>query len=334
MNRLRAMVLAAGFGTRLTPLTDERAKPACPVLDRPLIHFPLSRLAALGVREAVVNLHHQPETVRRALEPAPFGLSIQPIVEPEILGTGGGLKNARARLGDADAIALLNGDTILDEDLSQLVEAHRRGGALATLLLLDDPRAARYGAVEVDAGGAIVRFGGRGDRAGERRGLFAGAHILSPAIFDAMPDESVFCLVRQVYEPLLAARPGAVRGWFGRGRFFDLGTPADYLDAQWSLLERVTPFEFLIAGLEQRESGVWASPTARVARDVSLRAPVLIGAGATVAAGAVIGPRAVIGSGANVAAGSTLSDGVVWDGATAVGRHTHAVVTPNLTVSV
>jgi NDP-sugar pyrophosphorylase family protein len=151
MNGLKAMVLAAGHGVRLAPLTNELAKPACPVCNHPLIHFPLSRLASIGVKDVVVNLHHLPATVERAIENQPhphpvagrgrsaaghrdtcgtaalgcgprgaassaptrggsFGLSVHTVFEAKILGTGGGLKNARSLLAGAETILLLNGD--------------------------------------------------------------------------------------------------------------------------------------------------------------------------------------------------------------------------------
>jgi mannose-1-phosphate guanylyltransferase len=328
------MVLAAGHGVRLAPLTEEKAKPACPALNRPIIHFPLRQVGALRPDRVVVNLHHLPETVAAALEPPPFGLAVRTIYEPAILGTGGGLKNARALLDGAETIVLLNGDTIAETELSALVAEHRRTGALATMLLLDDPRVARYGAVEVAPDGAVTDIAGLLARPGVRRGLFAGAHILSPEIFAVMPPDAAICIIRQVYLPLIAGRRGAVRAAFGAGRFFDLGAPADYLEAQWALLDDAGPFAFVRDGLQEIAPGVWSDPTADLSPLAVIRPPALIGHAAVVDAGASIGPYAVIGARARVSAGPPIDHTVIWEEAIARGPLSHAIVTPRATVAV
>lgn len=317
MTVLSAMVLAAGYGTRLRPLTEEIAKPVCPVVNRPLLYFPLWRLARLGVTEAVINRHHRPESLDPLLAEPPFGLRLRPVFEPAILGTGGGLKNARPLLENAETIVLLNGDTIGEADLAPALEQHRRSGALATLLLLDDDRIVRYGAVETDAAGAVLDIADFTHRRGERRGFFTGAHLLSPEIFRYLPSDEVFCIVRQAYQPLLAARPGRVRAVYGTGRFFDLGRLEDYLAANWSLLDDPGPFDFL----------------PRPAATENFRPPVLRGEGALVADGASLGPYVVLGDRARVESGVRLERTVVWPGAVARESAADAVITPRRVVS-
>jgi len=317
------MVLGAGFGTRLQPLTHTLAKPACPVLGRPLIEFTLSQLAPLNPRTVVVNLHHLPDTLRACLDPAPFGLPIQTLFEPEILGTGGGLKNARDRLADADVVLLLNGDTICDADLAALLAAHRKSDALATLLLLDDPRTAKYGAVEVDDGSAIVDFAELRGQRGVRRGLFVGAHALSPRLFDFLPNDDVFCIVRHAYVPLLESRPGAVRAHFAGARFFDLGTPYDYLLGQWALLDDPGGFTFALNGVRESSAQVWSEKPPRVTRP-----PVWIAPDALVDDEAVLGPYVIVGHGAHVGPAARLHHCIVWPGASVDRELDQAIITP------
>ena len=155
------MVLAAGLGTRMRPLTLLRAKPALPVLDRPLIAFTLERLARSGVRDVIVNLHHLPESVTGALGGGRrFGLRIRYVHEPRILGTGGGPRAVRDFFG-REPFLLVNGDVYFELDLRQLVARHRASGALATLALrrLPDPRA--YSTVVSDRRGRILSIAGR-----------------------------------------------------------------------------------------------------------------------------------------------------------------------------
>jgi len=157
---MKAMVLAAGLGLRMRPLTLLRAKPVLPVLDRPLIAFTLERLARAGVREAVVNLHHLPETVRAALGSGRrFGLRILYVHEPEILGTGGGPRAVRECLGRGEVL-LVNGDMYFDFDLRELVARHRRSGAAATLALRRHPEPGAYSTVVTDRRGRILSIAG------------------------------------------------------------------------------------------------------------------------------------------------------------------------------
>ncbi|MGB8511041.1 MAG: nucleotidyltransferase family protein, partial [Pyrinomonadaceae bacterium] len=106
---MRAMILAAGYGTRLWPLTIDRAKPAIPFMGRPLVGYVAEYLAAYGCRDVVVNLHHRPESVREALgDGSRFGVRLHYVEEPTILGTSGALDNARALL-DGDTFIVING---------------------------------------------------------------------------------------------------------------------------------------------------------------------------------------------------------------------------------
>ena len=148
---MKAMVLAAGLGTRMRPLSDLLAKPALPVLNRPLLHWTLELLARHGIRDVLVNTHHRPETVERAVGSGRrFGLRVRYAHEPEILGSGGGPRKVRAFLGDEPAL-LVNGDCVFDFDLTRLVRRHRRSGALATLALKPNPDPRRYRPVVCDA---------------------------------------------------------------------------------------------------------------------------------------------------------------------------------------
>jgi len=151
---MKAMVLAAGLGLRMRPLTLLRAKPALPVLDRPLMQFTLERLARAGVRDVVVNLHHLPESVVEALGPGRrYGLRIHYSREPEILGTGGGPRAVRDFFG-REPFLLVNGDVFFDFDLRALVARHLASGAVATLALRPQPDARSYSPVSRPSGAA------------------------------------------------------------------------------------------------------------------------------------------------------------------------------------
>jgi NDP-sugar pyrophosphorylase family protein len=299
------MILAAGRGERMRPLSLLRAKPALPVVNRPLLDHTLELLARNGVREVLVNLHHLPQTVRRALSPAP-GQSVRYCLERRLLGTGGGPRRVVDLLGDAPFL-LVNGDVVFDFDLAGLVRRHLRSGAEATLALRPNPDPRRYGPVMTDPRGRVVSLPGSPRRAG-RISLFAGVHVLHPRLLrELRPGASD--MVRDLYASLL--RDGRrVQGVRVAGRWWDFGTPRLYLESQGAML-RLPAY---------RRQAVHPSarihPSARVARSV-LGEDVSVGEGAEVV-GSVVWAGTRIGRGASVR-GAILAGGVLGNAGRAEG---------------
>lgn len=187
---MRAMILAAGLGTRLLPLTDARAKPALPVRGVPMIAYALRWLRQNGVTEVAINLHHLPETVRSAAEAwCPAGLCLQFSVETELLDTGGGIRRVANFLRESDPSIVIAGDMLFDLDLGREIARHRRRRWRATLLLRDDPRSAVFGSIGIDDAGSIRRIATRFDLGGETaKGLYTSVNLFSPEAFDSMPE--------------------------------------------------------------------------------------------------------------------------------------------------
>jgi len=207
---VRAMILAAGKGTRLRPLTDSVPKPLVEVAGRPMIGFPLQLVREAGIHDVVINLHHLGHMIRDRLgDGATCGLRIQYSEEDPILDTGGGIAAARRWL-NGDTFALLNADTYVDLRLDEVVAVHRRTGALATMVVRPDPEARRRDAAYVDAGGRLWSLLGAhapqapAGLAGCERMMYAGVMILEPRIFEYLP-AGVYSVTRDVYPRLLAA---------------------------------------------------------------------------------------------------------------------------------
>jgi NDP-sugar pyrophosphorylase family protein len=220
-----AMVFAAGLGTRLAPLTDRVPKALLEIGGRPMVEYPLRMLAAAGVEQVIVNLHHLGEQIRARLgDGARYGLRIRYSPEDPILDTGGAVARARPLLGD-EPFAIANCDALLDADLGALWRFHEERGALATLVVRSDPNAERYGALDLDSTGIVRRFLGKPesvDRPLERR-MFCGVHVLSPDIFAHLPAMRVFSITRDVYVPLVVS--GArLWGFDYQGYWRDVGT--------------------------------------------------------------------------------------------------------------
>jgi NDP-sugar pyrophosphorylase family protein len=225
------MVLAAGLGTRLRPLTDAVPKALLDVGGRPMIEYALRMLAAVGVEEVVVNLHHLGEMIRSALGSGQrYRLRIRYSPEDPILDTGGAIARARPLLGD-ETFFVVNCDALVDPDLSGLAAFHQSRGALATLLVRKDPRADRYGAIDIDPRGRIRRFLGRPGWVEEplERRMFCGVHVISPEIFERMAGGEAFSITRDTYASLIES--GApLYGFPYDGYWRDLGTAVE-LDA-------------------------------------------------------------------------------------------------------
>jgi mannose-1-phosphate guanylyltransferase len=319
---LAGMVLCAGLGTRLRPLTERLPKPAVPVCGLPLVRFALARLAGAGVRRAVVNTHHLAGPMADAARASAGALGLDLAVSHEavIAGTGGALREARRHLAGAEAIVLWNGDVLFDLDLGPVLAAHRASGALATMVLAPMPEGERYAPVEVDLAGSVRRIAGHGPGGDGLSPLhFTGVHVLAPALLDAVPDQPFACDInRHVYPPLLGA--GRVRGHLGPGYWNDAGTPRRYLEANLDLLRgRIPPSRLHGAnpfeGLRPLgKAGVWIAPDAQVDPGAALEAPALLGPRSRVESGATVGPGAVVGSGCRVAAGASVRESVLWDG--------------------
>ena len=315
MDGVVGMVLAAGLGTRLRPLTDLLPKPAVPVAGLPLLQFALARMRAAGARRAVVNAHHLAGEMERVAEEAGRGAGLEVAIshEPVIAGTGGALRQARSLLGEARAVVLWNGDVLFDLDLEGVLAAHRASGALSTMVLAPMPPGANYATVEVDRSMAVRRIAGHGPGGADLLPLhFTGVHVLSPDLLDRVPGEPFACDVnRHVYPPLLER--GQVRAVVAGGYWNDLGTPARYLQANLDVLTGAAPV--LLQGAEPfaalREAGsrAWVAPDAEVDAGATLVGPVLVGRGCRVPAGAWV-ERAVLWPGTELRPGERLVDAV------------------------
>jgi NDP-sugar pyrophosphorylase family protein len=222
----KAMVLAAGLGTRLRPLTDATPKALLEIGGRPMIEYPLRMLARAGVDEVVVNLHHLAEQVRAALgDGSRYGLRIHYSAEDPVLDTGGAIARARPLL-DGEPFAVANCDALLDPDLAAAWSLHQREDALVTLVVREDPEAERYGALDLDPTGRVKRLLGQPAQVSGpfARRMFCGIHLVSPRLFAHMPTRAVFSITRDVYAALV--RQGApIFGFDHRGYWRDLGTP-------------------------------------------------------------------------------------------------------------
>jgi NDP-sugar pyrophosphorylase family protein len=252
-----ALVLTAGLATRLRPLSLVRAKAALPVAGIPLVHRILRSLSAGGVTDAVLNLHHLPHTLTKVVgDGRDFGVRVRYSWEVPVLGPAGGPRRAVPLLGST--FLIINGDTLTDLDVAALVADHRRSGALVTMAVVLNTEPDKYSGLSASDDGALTGFAKRG--APDNAFHFIGVQVADAEAFASVPPNVPF-ETSTLYTSLIASRPGSIRVYKATAEFFDIGTPADYLDTSLRLSDR-----------EGRQvlppSGARVAPSARVERSV------------------------------------------------------------------
>jgi mannose-1-phosphate guanylyltransferase len=240
-----ALVLTAGLGTRLQPLTFVRAKPAIPVAGQPLIRRIITWLAGQGVTELVLNLHHLPHTLTAAVgDGSDLGARVRYSWEqPLVLGSAGGPRRALPMLGPMagnDAFFLINGDTLTDLDLTELASAHDASDALVTLAVVPNREPHKYGGVLTAGDGRVTGFVPRGPDA-EGSSHFIGAQVARAEAFRPLPDGQAANSIGDAYNGLLASRPGCIRAYKCDAAFRDIGTTSDYWTTSFDSLGNRPP---------------------------------------------------------------------------------------------
>jgi len=282
---MKAMVLTAGLGTRLRPLTLERAKPAIPLLEKPLVLHLITKLVEENVTGFRLNLHHLPNTIETIFHSLPWGdLPVSFSYESKILGTAGGLK-ANESFFDDETFLMANGDIVMEFPLKEALAFHRQNEALATLILYPQSPPYSYYPIRIDEACLLRNFKNAcpgGDVRPETY-VFTGIHILEPEIFSLIPPGIPWEITDQVYSTAL--NEGAkILGFPVEGYWSDLGNPARYLGTQEELL-------------------IWtgSAPQGHVS------------AGAAVSPESAVGQFASIGDGCVVEAGARIENSILWE---------------------
>jgi NDP-sugar pyrophosphorylase family protein len=291
-----ALILTAGLGTRLRPLTGVRAKPAMPVAGVPMIARIIRWLAASGVTDVVMNLHHLPHTIT-ALIGDGSGLGVRARYSwehPEVLGSAGGPRQALDIIG-TDTFLVVNGDTLTDLDIHALCDAHRRHDALVTMAVTANPDPQHYGGLRVADDGAVLGVIPRGSGPSAH---FVGVQVVHRDAFADVPPATFANSVGDVYDRLIARRRGTVRAHVCQARFWDIGTVTDY----WA-----TSHEFMRTDADLRQPDIQVHDTASV-DDCIAWDDVRIGERCTLS-------RCIVTDGVHVAANSDFREAILLRGA-------------------
>jgi mannose-1-phosphate guanylyltransferase len=307
MRPLHAMVLTAGLGTRLRPLTLVRAKPAIPVAGQPMIRRIARWLAANGVTDIVLNLHHLPQTVTAVMgDGSDLGVRVRYSWEqPVVLGSAGGPRLALPIIG-TETFLLVNGDTLTDLDLTALVRVHEEADALVTMAVVTNVEPHRYGGLQIDSEGRVTGFVPRGSSA-EGTYHFIGVQVVRAEAFRTLASGEISRTVGGLYDEIVRRSPGSIRVSVSRARFWDIGTLSDY----WHTSQA---FEQSEGTPDVSGERVFVDPAATVTRSI-LWDDVHVGPGCHLDA-------CILADGVQVVAGSSYERSVI------IQANGHPMVTP------
>jgi len=305
------MLLAAGFGTRLRPITQWVPKPMMPVFGIPVIQHNIVQLREQGIKDFIVNLHHMPvHIIQHLKDGSDLGVRVQYSLEPTIMGTAGGIKKVENQLQDG-AFLVVNADTYRSLDLKALLRHHRRRGRAITLLLHQNPLLAPERAVWANKGGDVVRFLDlyRKDRSAGVPCDFLGVQVMEPQVLSFIPPDQPW-EVHRVYVRVLSSGR-RIGGFVQDGYWKDLGTPDDYRQIHVDTLDGKSPLKIPAV---QREPGIWLADGVMLGPTVRVEPPVFLGPAARVGTGARIGPHTVLGRHCVIEPGARVARSILWDG--------------------
>jgi len=302
---MKAMVLAAGLGTRLKPITFELPKPMVPVLDRPVMAHIVGMLWRQGFDQLIANVHHYPDTIQGY-----FGDRLEYRHEDELLGTAGGVRNVADFFGE-DPVVVISGDALTDIDVTALVERHRTAGGIATLAVKKVSATSEYGVVIHDEDGRIQGFQEKPDPDEALSDLAnCGIYCFSPEIFDYFPAEPFADWAGDVF-PALLENDVPFHVHEIESYWNDVGSLDELRQGTWDALEGKLGID--VTGKEAGEGAVVGEDSSLDDVEV-VNGPVWVGAGVSIGPGVrLMGPVA-IGDGCLVGAGASLRDSIVFPG--------------------
>ena len=239
------MILAAGLGTRLQPLTQDLPKALIPVHGRPLILYTLNLLKTHGISDVIINLHYHGQKIKEALAENPIGgMKIVYSFEPEILGTGGGIKQVSHLLSD-EPFVVINSDIIIDINIGQVVQFHKNQDALATMVLRDDPNVDAWGAVEMNSKNMVCRILNKPGPPNPEfvRRMFTGVHVMDPKALKYIPSGCFYNIMDAYLE--MIQKGERILGYDMNTYWIDIGTPERYLRAQEELKKGLVQFNWV-----------------------------------------------------------------------------------------
>ena len=298
-----ALILAGGKGTRLRPLTIYTPKPIVPVVSRPFLLYQLDILAKAKIKDITLSLSYQPDKIEDLLgDGSQHGVNLKFVTESSPMGTAGAYRFAS---GDyRETAVVLNGDILTSIDIAKVVDFHRSKNADATIVLSSVSEPSKYGLVEADKDGKVLRFLEKPSVEEAARlnvnTINAGIYILEPAVLDLIPEGENASFEYEVFPKLLEAGISFFAYTMETGYWRDIGTPDSYLEAHHDLLAG------RVEGVPDIESGESETATTAIIDSSSV-----IGEGCIIKSNARI-TNSVLGPGVHVDEKALITGSVIW----------------------
>ena len=296
------MILAAGFGTRLKPLTNDLPKPLFPVLNRPILEHTLHFLRSHNIREIAINLHHKPENIISYFgDGKKFEMDLHYSREEKILGTAGGIKKLQDFFKD-DSFWVINSDILTDVDLNDALEFHKEKKSKLTLVVRQVFNTEKYRPIKLDDDGRIVNFLGHSimNSKDVTQVMFTGIQIVEPDIFSRIPENKFYGTTEDVFPEMI--KDGLpVYGYLHQGYWADIGTRETYIRAQADALDGRLILKI---------------PSSRKPEGYLAAQPVHIGKDCKISQDSQVGPYAVLGDNCYLYPGAVVKNSILWPGTT------------------
>ncbi len=264
---MKALLLAAGLGTRLKPFTFVQAKASIPFLNVPMIHYSLQYLSTNEISETIINLHAHPDSVQNAAGNHFGSMPIHYSHEPEILGTAGALAKASTQLGD-ETFVVMNSDMICDVPLAAIAEHHRSAGNLVTLVVMDAEHFPAYGSLYFNP--ESLKLTGIGEATGTRA-HYSGLQIVDPLIIERIPSDRKTEIFKDIYPELITeGRIGVV---LYDGLWFEMGTLSEFLKASIRICDTPLPSHLCPPGMQATliSSAARVDPNAKISDSIVMK---------------------------------------------------------------
>ena len=319
---MKAMILAAGVGSRLDPLTRNVPKPMVPVINQPVMEHIINLLAQHGFTDIICNTHYLAEQIELYFNDGQsLGVSTTFNREAQLLGTAGGLKRVQDQLGFFDAdepFLVVGGDDLTSVNLTEMLKFHREKGALATLALTEVEDPSQFGVVVLN-GEKIERFVEKPAPGTAPSNLVnMGVYLFSPKILDYIPSGQFYDFGKEVF-PAIQAAGEPFFGFKTNDYWRDVGNLREYREVQDDFFHKLVEFK---TNVHDNGNGFYIGEGAQIDPSATLEAPCVIGAGAVIEANAKISRYSVLGENVRVGAGATIDHSILWARAH-VGAGTH-----------
>jgi len=308
---MKAMILAAGLGTRMKHLTEHTPKPLLPVFNLPLIYYQLFQLESFGISDVMINLHHLGDKIKTKIGNQCGKMKVHYSEEhPDILGTGGGIKKVSSFFEGEEEFLLLNSDFISELDFKSALTQHRKDNPQATLFVRK--RTGPHTGLNIDKDLCITDFSQSGTY------MFCGAHILTPQVIGFLPN-GPSCIIEDGYKKIMS-ESGKIQAYIHNPTWYDFGTIEEYLDLQLEILNNLSQYPLIIKALKyfhptlhEETSGIWIENEASISKKATLIPPLFIGNNVTIEDGTRVGPKVILSRNSHIKENTEIQESVVLE---------------------